>query len=53
MFFKLLPKKQGNLFGFFIEKPDLDKDSFPWIKHKRNKITLNKEWLKKNWMKKQ
>ena len=53
MFLKLLPQKQGNLFAFFIEKPDLDKDSFPWIKHKKNKITLNKEWLKKNWMKKQ
>ena len=52
IFFKILPYNQGNLFAFFIEKPDLDKDSFPWIIHKKNKITLNKEWLRKNWMKK-
>ena len=48
---KILPQNQGNLFGFFIEKPDLDKNSFPWILHKNNKLTLDKEGLV-NWMKK-
>ena len=50
---KLMPKNQGNLFAFFIEKPDLINDSFPWITYKKNKLTLNKKWLKNNWMKKQ
>ncbi len=50
---KLIPKNQGNLFAFFIEKPDLDNDSFPWIIHKKNKLSIDKEWLKNNWMKKQ
>ena len=48
-----MPKNQGNLFAFFIEKPDLSKDSFPWIIYKKNELTINKKWLKNNWMKKQ
>ena len=46
----LVPKNQGNLFAFFIEKPNLYRDSFPWISFKKNKLSLNKKWLKNNWM---
>ena len=46
---QLIPKKQGNLFAFFIEKPNLYEDYFPWIIYKENKFSLNKEWLRNNW----
>ena len=47
---KLLPNKQGNLFGFFIDKEKSEYNLFPWIIYKNNKYKLNKEWIKKNWM---
>ena len=45
---KFVPLSQGNLFGFFIEKPNLSKESFPWIKIINKRINLDKEWLKMN-----
>ena len=48
--FKIIPRKQGNLFGFFIAKPNYEKDTFPWLIYKNNKLELNKQWLKNNWV---
>lgn len=49
-FIKLIPRNQGNLFGFFIEKPDLETKLFPWIIKDNKNLKLNKDWLRKNWM---
>ena len=50
IFLKLIPNNQGNLFGFFIEKPDSKSKLFPWIMKENETLKLNKVWLKKNWM---
>ena len=47
---KFIPNHQGNLFGFFIEKPDSESKLLPWIIHENENLKLNKVWLKKNWM---
>ena len=49
-FLKLIPKHQGNLFGFFIEKPNLESKLFPWLIQENEKVKINKSWMKKNWM---
>ena len=50
--FKKICPTQLNLFSFFIKKPDLKNESFPWINYEENKIQINKKWLKLNWKKK-
>ncbi len=43
IFAKLFPRQQ-NLFSCFIEKPDLERKHFEWLKYNDGKITFNKEW---------
>lgn len=43
LFSKIFPKQQ-NLFACYIEKPDLHKNCFEWLKYKEGKLVFNKEW---------
>lgn len=47
--FKIVFPKQLNLFAFYIQKPNLRINTFPWLIYKNKKIKLNKKWLMKNW----
>lgn len=42
--FSLLFPKQQNLFAFFIKKPIIPKDLFPWVAMDKDKLSFNKEW---------
>ena len=48
LFAKLFPKQQ-NLFAFYIEKPDLMRTLFPWLKHNGGKIVFNSNWGDQNY----
>ena len=43
LFSKIFPKQQ-NLFACFIEKPNLEKNHFKWLKYRDDRLTFNKEW---------
>ena len=44
LFIKLFPKQQ-NLFSFYIEKPNIKRDLFPWLCLDENeKIIFNRKW---------
>lgn len=43
LFAKLFPKQQ-NMFAFYIEKPDLTKTLFPWLKYNEGGIVFNSDW---------
>jgi len=45
---KLLPK-QSNLFGFFIKKPTLPQELFPWLRLEGNSVALNMSWIEKRY----
>lgn len=42
---KLFPK-QSNLFAFFIKKPDLHRELFPWLRLEGNNVALDMSWIK-------
>lgn len=50
LFIKLFPKQQ-NLFACFIEKPNLEKELFKWLKYEEGKIVFNKEWAENHYKK--
>jgi len=50
LFIRVFPKQQ-NLFACFIEKPDLEKDHFEWLKYNDGKVNFNKEWANKYYKK--
>ena len=41
-------KRQCNLFGFAVIKPESPRDLFPWLKLDNDKATINREWVEKN-----
>ena len=41
-------KRQRNLFGFAVFKPDLSRGLFPWLKLDAGEPTINKEWVETN-----
>lgn len=41
---KLFPK-QSNLFAFFINKPALPQELFPWLRLEENNVALNLSWI--------
>lgn len=43
LFTRIFPRQQ-NLFACYIEKPNLHKDHFEWLKYKEGKLVFNKEW---------
>ena len=36
---------QSNLFAFFIRKPDLPRELFPWLKLEGDNVALNMSWI--------
>ena len=42
--FSLLFPKQQNLFGFYIEKPNIPNDLYPWLSLRDEKIRFNALW---------
>jgi len=43
LFARIFPKQQ-NLFACYIEKPNLQKDHFEWLKYEEGKLLFNKDW---------
>lgn len=43
LFVRFFPKQQ-NLFSFYIQKPKLKDNLFPWLQVNGDKIVFNKEW---------
>ena len=43
LFSRICPKQQ-NLFACYIEKPNLQKDHFEWLKYKEGEFSFNREW---------
>ncbi|NJN10179.1 MAG: methyltransferase domain-containing protein [Richelia sp. RM2_1_2] len=44
--FSLLFPKQQNLFAFYVEKPKIPDDLYPWIQVKDEKLKFNYAWAK-------
>jgi SAM-dependent methyltransferase len=45
---KLFPK-QSNLFAFYIKKPMLPQELFPWLRLEGNSVALNMSWIEKRY----
>jgi ubiquinone/menaquinone biosynthesis C-methylase UbiE len=45
LFTKVFPQQQ-NLFAFYVQKPDLEKDVYPWIESSNGELGFNIEWAK-------
>lgn len=45
---KLFPK-QSNLFAFFIKKPTLPQELFPWLRLEGDSVALNMSWIEKRY----
>jgi hypothetical protein len=41
-------KRQCNLFGFAVLKPDLSRDLFPWLALRDGEPVIDKDWIEKN-----
>ncbi len=43
LFVRIFPKQQ-NLFAFYIKKPSINKNLFPWLEYVDKNIKFNKKW---------
>ena len=51
LFTKLFPRQQ-NLFAFYIQKPHLPEDLFPWIKmNEKGELVFNTDWANRHYKK--